>query len=434
MRKKTKEISPFADAERVAANGLLHRRLFLGGGALFAGAAALGGLGAARPASAQGAFPDWRLKPGKSFTGYGVPSRFEDTVLRTFTARAPSYPSPGAGSSRTPLHMLEGIITPSGLHFERSHSGVPDIDPERHTLLVHGLVRQPLLFDVEALARYPTVSRIHFIECSGNSGAGWGANPPVGPVGTMHGLLSCSEWSGVPLAYLLDEAGVDPAAKWILAEGIDAAGMSRSVPLSKCLDDALVALYQNGERVRPEQGYPMRLLLPGWEGNMNVKWLSRIKLTAGPTHTKDETSKYTELMPDGKSLQFTFPMQVKSTITRPSEGVNMRGPGFYEISGFAWSGNGKIRRVDVSADGGNSWAEAALSEPVLSHALTRFRMPWQWDGSEVVLQSRAVDEAGNVQPTRDALIAEKGIKNAYHYNGITSWEVRVSGLVKNVWA
>lgn len=433
MRQK-KDDGPFDGAERVAANGLLHRRLFLSGGTLAAGAAALGGLGTATPAAAQGVFPDWRLKPGKSFTGYGVPSRFEEPVQRTFTARAPSYPSPGAGSSRTPLHLLEGIITPSGLHFERSHSGVPDIDPEKHTLLVHGLVRQPLLFDVESLARYPTVSRIHFIECSGNSGAGWGVNPPVGPVATMHGLVSCSEWSGVPLSYLLDEAGIDPAAKWILAEGSDAAGMSRSVPLSKCVDDAMIALYQNGERVRPEQGYPMRLLLPGWEGNMCVKWLSRIKLTTGPTHTKDETSKYTELMPDGKSLQFTFPMEVKSTITRPSEGINMRGPGFYEISGFAWSGNGKIKRVDVSADGGKSWAEAALAEPVASRALTRFRLGWQWDGGEIILQSRAVDETGAVQPTREALIAAKGIKNAYHYNGITSWEVRASGLVKNVWA
>ena len=208
-----------------------------------------------------------------------------------------------------------------------SHNGVPDIDPMQHKLLVHGLVKQPLVFTVESLDRYPRRSGIYFVECSGNSGGGWGVNPPVGPVGTMHGLVSCSDWAGVPLSYLLDEAGIDPKAKWILAEGGDAAGMSRSVPLSKCLDDAMVALYQNGERIRPEQGYPMRLLLPGWEGNMNVKWLTRIKLTEGPTYTKDETSKYTELMPDGKSLQFTFPMSVKSTITRPSETINMMGPG-----------------------------------------------------------------------------------------------------------
>lgn len=432
-RQKKGEPHPLEGAEPAAANGLLHRRIFLRGGALFTGATALGGLASIVPASAA-TLPEWRTTPGRPFIGYGYPSAFEEPVKRLVTARAADYPTPGTGSSRTPLHLLEGIITPSGLHFERSHSGVPDIDPTRHQLVIHGLVRQPLIFDLDALARYPTVSRIHFIECAGNSGGGWGLNPPAGAVGTMHGLLSCSEWAGVPLSYLLDEAGIDPKAKWILAEGGDAAGMSRSVPLSKCLDDAMVALYQNGERIRPEQGYPMRLLLPGWEGNMNVKWLSRIKLTEGPTHTKDETSKYSELMPDGKAMQFTFPMEVKSTITRPCETLNMRGPGYYEITGFAWSGNGKVRRVDVSADGGKTWAEAALADPVVTKALTRFRLGWQWDGRDSILQSRAVDDTGVVQPTRESLVAEKGVKNAYHYNGITSWEVRESGLVKNVWA
>ncbi len=434
MSKKSEVAHPLDGAEPVAGNGLLHRRLFLRGGALFTGATALtgiAGVGAAQAAD----YPAWRKEPGRPFVAYGTPSKFESDTQRIVTVRAPGYPTAGAGSSRTPLQLLEGIITPSGLHFERSHNGVPDIDPAQHKLLVHGLVKQPLVFTLEALDRYPRKSAIHFVECSGNSGGGWGLNPPVGPVGTMHGLVSCSEWSGVPLAYLLDEAGIDPKAKWILAEGADAAGMSRSVPLSKCLDDAMVALFQNGERVRPEQGYPMRLLLPGWEGNMNVKWLTRIKVTEGPTHTKDETSKYTELMPDGKALQFTFPMGVKSTITRPSEGVNMQGPGYYEIAGFAWSGNGKIARVDVSADGGQSWAPAALQDPVFPKALTRFRIPWEWKGGPgIVLQSRAVDETGAVQPTRDKLIEERGIKNAYHYNGITSWEVRESGLVKNVWA
>ena len=433
MTKKRDVAHPLEGAEPAAGNGLLHRRVFLRGGALFTGASALTGLAGAGAAQAAD-FPAWRTTPGRPFIGYGTPSKFEAEVQRIVTARAPSYPTPGAGSSRTPLQLIDGIITPSGLHFERSHNGVPDIDPMQHKLLVHGLVKQPLVFTVESLDRYPRRSGIYFVECSGNSGGGWGVNPPVGPVGTMHGLVSCSDWAGVPLSYLLDEAGIDPKAKWILAEGGDAAGMSRSVPLSKCLDDAMVALYQNGERIRPEQGYPMRLLLPGWEGNMNVKWLTRIKLTEGPTYTKDETSKYTELMPDGKSLQFTFPMSVKSTITRPSETINMMGPGYYEISGVAWSGNGKITRVDVSADGGKSWAQAALSDPVLPKALTRFRLPWRWEGGYSVLQSRAVDDTGAVQPTRDALIEERGVKNAYHYNGITSWEVRESGLVKNVWA
>ena len=431
MKKSESREHPLASEERVAGNGLLHRRMFLQGGALFAGSAA-GGLIGARDAAAA-ILPEWRTTPGRPFTAYGIPSNFEVTT-RLVTQRASDYPTPGAGSSRTPLHLIEGIITPSGLHFERSHNGVPDINPDLHKLLIHGLVKQPLVFTLETLARYPMESRIHFVECAGNSGSGWGLNPPVGSVASMHGLVSCSEWTGVPLHYLLEEAGIDPKAKWILAEGTDAAGMSRSVPLAKCLDDAMVALYQNGERVRPEQGYPMRLLLPGYEGNMNVKWLARIKLTEGPTFTKDETSKYTELMPDGKAMQFTFPMEVKSTIVRPSETINMRGPGFYEISGLAWSGNGKIKRVDVSADGGKSWAQAALSEPIATKALTRFRLPWAWDGGEVILQSRATDETGEVQPTRDSLIEAKGVKNAYHYNGITSWEVRASGLVKNVWA
>jgi sulfane dehydrogenase subunit SoxC len=433
MRKHKNDSVPLTGEEHVAANGLLHRRVFLKGGALFTGAAALGSL-IGEVSAAEGAPQEWRMKPGRPFIAYGMPSRFEEGVKRLVTERAPTYPTPGAGSSRTPLQMLQGIITPNGLHFERSHNGVPDIDPGKHELIVHGMVRKPLVFTVDALMRYPTVSRIHFVECSGNSGAGWGANPPSGPVGVMHGLLSGAEWTGIPLSVLLDEAGVDPRAKWILAEGIDASGMSRSVPLSKCMDDAMLALYQNGERIRPEQGYPMRLLLPGFEGNANVKWLHRIKVTEAPTYTRDETSKYTDLMPDGRSWQFTLQMEAKSTITRPSEGLKMEGPGLYEISGLAWTGAGKINRVDVSADGGKTWARAALQEPVLSKALTRFRMAWQWDGRHTILQSRAVDESGFVQPTRAKLIAERGTRNAYHYNGITSWQISESGEVKNVWA
>jgi sulfane dehydrogenase subunit SoxC len=233
---------------------------------------------------------------------------------------------------------------------------------------------------------------------------------------------------------LLDEAGVEPGAAWLLAEGADAASMSRSFPLAKAADDALVCLYQNGERIRPSNGYPIRLLLPGFEGNMNVKWLRRIKVTASPTMTKDETSKYTILLQDGKAWQFVFPLEVKSIITKPSPGVGLKEPGFAEISGLAWSGNGIIRQVDVSADGGQSWAPAALQGPVLPKALTRFRMPWQWSGGPAVLQSRAIDQTGMVQPTRAQFIAERGLRGIYHFNAIASWRIDEKGQAANVLA
>jgi sulfane dehydrogenase subunit SoxC len=351
-------------------------------------------------------------------------------VLRTPNGAPPSA---GTGGSRTPIESLEGIITPNALHFERHHNGVPDLNPDTHQVLIHGLVDRPLMFSIEALSRYPLVSRIQFLECSGNSGGNNGADAPQQSAGGIHGLVSCSEWTGVPLGILLEEAGVQPAGRWLLAEGADAAGMSRSVPLAKALDDAILALYQNGERLRPSNGYPVRLFLPGFEGNMSVKWLRRIKVTAAPTMTKDETSKYSDLQLDGRSKLFTFPMEVKSVITSPSGGQKMKGPGLYQVSGLAWSGFGKIRRVEVSADRGKTWAQAALDEPVLSMALVRFRMPWRWDGSPSVLMSRAVDEAGNVQPTRAALIGERGANYRYHYNAIQSWNVTSAGEIGNVY-
>jgi sulfane dehydrogenase subunit SoxC len=412
--------------EPVAGNGLLHRRLFLTHGAA-AGAALL----TARASSAAPLDVPASMKtPGAPMTGYGERSPHEAKVLRTVAGAAPSA---GTGTSRTPLERLEGTITPSALHFERHHNGVPDLDPETHQVLIHGLVARPLVFSIEALSRYPLVSRIQFLECSGNSGGNNGAEPPQQSAGAIHGLLSCSEWTGVPLSILLEEAGLEPEGKWLLAEGADAAGMSRSVPIAKALDDAILAIYQNGERLRPSNGYPVRLFLPGYEGNMNVKWLRRIKVTAEPTMTKDETSKYSDLGLDGRAKLFTFPMEVKSVITSPSGGLKMKGPGLYQISGLAWSGFGKIRRVDVSADGGKSWAQAALTEPVLSKALVRFRMPWRWDGSPSVLLSRAVDETGAVQPTRASLIAERGTNYRYHYNAIQSWNVTPAGEIGNVY-
>ena len=415
-------------AEPAAGNGILSRRLLLEG-ALVAGVAGIGSGASAEPLKVQ----SWMKIPGAGFAGYGQPSRYEEKLVRLI----PPPPNPatqGVGAARTPLQLLDGIITPSGLHFERSHSGIPDIDPEQHRLLIHGLVKRPLVFTVEALHRYPMQSRIAFIECGGNSQA---LNAPQAlplNVAAIHGVFSCAEWTGVKLSTLLDEAGVDPSARWVIAEGADSAAMSRSIPLAKALDDALVCLYQNGERVRPSNGYPVRLLLPGFEGNMNVKWLRRLKLAAEPAMTKDETSKYTILLRDEKAWQFVFPMEVKSIITRPSPGLALKGPGFYEISGLAWSGNGSIRQVDVSADGGQSWAPAALHAPILPMAPVRFRAPWQWNGGPAVLQSRAIDDTGAVQPTRGAFAAERGLRGVYHYNAIASWRIDEKGEASNAYA
>jgi sulfane dehydrogenase subunit SoxC len=427
----TQQDSPMAQRrapellEPVAGNGLLHRRLFLTGGA------AVAGLTFMTAKAAPPDVPPWMKAPGTGMRAYGERSAHEAGLQRAVGATPGTT---GTGSSRTPLEALEGIITPSSLHFERHHNGVPDIDPDQHQVLIHGLVDRPLIFSMDALARYPMRTRIQFLECSGNSGGNNNAEAPQQTAGGIHGLISCSEWTGVPLAILLEEAGVQPEGKWLLAEGADAAAMSRSVPMAKAMDDAILALYQNGERIRPEQGYPVRLFLPGYEGNMCVKWLRRIKVTAEPTMTKDETSKYSDLQPNGRSLLFTFPMEVKSVITSPSGMQKMQGPGLYQVSGMAWSGFGRIRRVEVSADGGKSWAQAALDGAVLPMAVTRFRMPWRWDGSPSVLQSRAIDETGAVQPSRPALMAARGAQFRYHYNAIQSWSVAAAGDVSNVYA
>jgi sulfane dehydrogenase subunit SoxC len=278
------------------------------------------------------------------------------------------------------------------------------------------------------------ISRIHFLECSGNSQVLYQPAPPNLTAGQTHGLVSCSEWTGVPLRLLLEEAGVDPSAQWILAEGADSAAMSRSVPMAKAMDDAILALFQNGERLRPENGYPVRLFLPGWEGNMSVKWLRRLKIVSAPIMTKDETSRYTDLQGDGKSLMFTYPMEVKSVITRPSHGMALRGAGLHQISGIAWSGNGTIRKVEVSTDGGRTWTQAPLVAPVLSRALTRFRLPWKWDGTASVLKSRATDDTGAVQPEREKFIAEHGNNGIFHFHGIQAWSVAANGEVKHVYA
>ncbi len=427
MSKRDKQT---ADLEFVAGNGLIHRRMFLTQGAAMAGSL---GLLSATPSHAEPLeIPPWMKAPGSHMSAYGQRSRYEDSVQRV-VGGTPGVV--GSGVSFTPIEKLHGTITPNSLHFERHHSGVPDIDPDGHQLLLHGLVDRPLVFSMDALMRYPTVTRIQFLECSGNSGTNLGPQAQQAPAGVLHGLMSCSEWTGVPLSILLEEAGVRRGANWVLAEGADAAGMSRSIPLEKMMDDAIIALYQNGERLRPENGYPMRLFLPGYEGNMSVKWLRRLKVNREPTMTRDETSHYTDVMLGGKALILTFPMGVKSLITSPSTGLNLTEPGRYEITGIAWSGAGKIARVEVSADGGNTWAEAALTEPVLSKSFTRFRMAWQWDGGPAVLMSRAIDESGSVQPTREALTREFGERRNYHNNGIQVWSVAArTGEVTNVYA
>ncbi|MEX2130704.1 MAG: sulfite dehydrogenase [Pseudohongiellaceae bacterium] len=410
-----------------ASNGLIHRRHFLGLAAAGFTAVTSRDLLAADPANLT--LPGWSRSPGPGPSEYGSPSRFAGDFKRL--APAASALQPGAGSSRSPLHLLQGTITPNSLHFERHHSGVPDIDPAGHQLVINGLVRQPLTFSYENLLKYPMTSRIRFIECSGNSGGQAGDRAVDGSAASLHGLVSCAEWTGIPLSFLLEEAGPLNTAAWISAVGADAASMGRSIPLNKALDDVILALYQNGEPLRPEQGYPMRLLVPGWEGNLNVKWVTQIKLTAAAAQFRDETSKYTDTLENRQSLQFTFPMGPKSVITSPSGQMRLPYAGLYQVTGIAWSGHGTIRKVEVSADGGRSWADAILDEPQLDRALVRFRLPWQWQGGEAILMSRATDSRGNLQPARRTWLDSMGSINRYHFNGIQSWSVTADGSVRN---
>jgi sulfane dehydrogenase subunit SoxC len=425
-----------SDTDDAMPKRALSRRQILSESKALLGGAVLSGV-AGGQALAEGAvsnvppnIPEWMKAPGDPMGNqpYGSPSPFEKNVVKNISNKLPQYIS---ASGRTPLQDLDGIITPNGLFYERHHGGVPTIDPEQHRLMLHGLVDRPMIFTMEDIRRFPSQSRIHFLECSGNPVY----TKPYGKTASdLVGLLSCAEWTGVSLKLVLEEAGLRPEAKWLVAEGADAAALTRSIPIEKCLDDAMLVYSQNGERLRPQQGYPLRLLLPGFEGNMNVKWLRRLKLTAGPVMTKDETSKYTIVLKDEKAWQFVFPIEVKSFITRPSPGLALRGPGFYEISGLAWSGNGSIRQVEVSADGGRSWAPAALQGPILPNAPVRFRAAWQWNGGPAVLQSRATDDTGMVQPTRAQFADERGLRGVYHYNAIASWRIDEMGEVSNFYA
>ncbi len=362
-----------------------------------------------------------------------VPGRFVSPVGRRAPAEQPERllrTQALSSSSRTPLHELMGTITPSDLHFERHHAGIPDIRLEAHELLVHGMVERPMVFTMADLMRYPRVSRIRFLECSANGGGVYRRErmPTEVTVQAIDGLLSTSEWTGVPLSTILREVGVRDGASWILAEGSDSAVMSRSVPL-ELLDEALLAYGQNGEMIRPEQGYPLRLFIPGLEGNTNVKWLRRIEITDRPTHSRDETSRYTDPLGDGTARQFSLVMDAKSVITFPSYPFVLPEEGWWEIRGLAWSGRGRITQVDVSTDGGRSWTPAELQGPVFSKSTVRFRHVFEWNGRDTLLLSRATDETGYVQPTVQQLWEARGPQTSYHQNHQRAWKIARTGEV-----
>lgn len=419
---------PGSEAER---DQTISRRAALGGLAGTVGAVIVGGI--PLRSEGQGATPAPAAAPPSAGRLVGAPTSAVGTrsPFAAPTGRAPV--GTPVGSSLTPLHTLSGTITPSDLHFERHHAGVPTIDPAVHRLVIHGLVERPLSLSVDDIKRFPQVTRVHFVECSGN-----GRAVLVSPAGDMtpqrtDGLTSNSEWTGVPLATLFREAGARPSASWFLAEGADACLMTRSIPMEKALDDALVVWAQNGEPLRPEQGFPLRLLLPGWEGNTNVKWLRRLELGTQPWMTRWETSKYTDPLKDGTARIFSFVMDARSIITSPCAPSRLSGRGWRPVSGVAWSGRGRITSVEVSADNGASWHEAELQGPALPKAHTRFTMMWNWQGETAVLLSRATDETGYVQPGRQAFIDARGPGTDYHYNAIRGWRIDPDGAVAFHW-
>lgn len=397
---------------------------------LLAGVAS--GLGAAvftERASSEGDTPRRPLVPddptklqGPPPTELGERSPFERP------RRLVSKAEPSA-ASRTPLQDLTGMVTPADLHFERHHGGVPKIDPDRYSLLVHGLVETPTIFSLADLKRFPSVSRLYFLECSGNGGESLREYKETLTPQEIDGLTSTSEWTGVSLALLFREVGALPEARWFLAEGSDAAVMTRSIPMGKAWDDALIVYAQNGEPLRPENGYPARLFLPGWEGNANVKWIRRIELSERPFFTREETSKYSDPLPGGKARMFSFDMDAKSLITFPAYPKRLPATGFWEITGIAWSGRGRITQVELSVDGGKTWEEAELQEPALPKCHTRFRKLWNWRGEEATLVSRATDETGYVQPDTEEFLRVRGIETRYHFNNRRAWKVRADGTV-----
>jgi sulfane dehydrogenase subunit SoxC len=434
MSKKQARGAPAGTAVPAVLDGIPShdRRSFLRGGAMLAGATAasaagIASAGAQRLEVAASAKEMGRIIDAEA---YGMPSKFEAQVKRRRSDVLKNRQN-WSDWSMSPLQDQLGIVTPNGLFFERHHAGVADISPDQHQLVIHGMVKQPLKFSMSDLMRYPSVSKFHFLECSGNGLTDW-TKAASTTVQQSHGLLSCAQWTGVPVSTLLDEAGVAPGAKWALFEGADGSSHARSVPMDKVLADAMIVWGQNGERLRPEQGYPLRVLIPGWEGNVSVKWLHRIKLGDQPWHLRSETARYTDPMPEGKWRQFSFVMECKSVITRPSGGMKLTGPGNYEIEGFAWSGNGSIKTVDVTLDGGKSWRQARLEQPILDKCLTRFRYTWNWQGGPAKIASRAVDSTGYVQPTVADIAKVRALAGfVQHHNGVFPWSVSEAGEVKN---
>lgn len=425
------------DATVIADDVVVSRRAMLGTTAIALSAAAMQRFGAGDllaqdtttpppgtggPAAAPPAVPlDATRVPGTPSGPLSTRAAFEHPAL------APTGVTTGA--SFTPLQELTGTITPADLHFQRHHNGIPAIDPERYTLTVHGLVDRPTTFTLEDLRRFPAVTRVHFVECAGNGRAAYRTPKREMTPQEVDGLTSNSEWTGVPVATLLREAGARRGATWALAEGGDAAVLSRSVPMEKLLDDALIVYAQNGEPLRQPNGYPVRLLLPGYEGNMCIKWLRRLELIDQPNMSRDETAKYTDPLPNGTARQFSFVMDVKSIITAPAYPDTLSGRGWWPIRGLAWSGRGRVVRVDVSTSGGKEWTEARLVGDSLPKAHVRFEHLWRWDGRPATLMSRAIDETGAVQPTLDQYRRARGTGTDYHFSAIRRWLVEADGRV-----
>jgi len=411
------------------------RRGFLKAGLIAGGATVVGATPALAAPKGDPAILDmqpWtnQLGDGVDARPYGTPSQFEAHVRRRNVTWLTA--SPISSVNFTPLHDLDGVITPNGLCFERHHGGIAEVDPSKYRLMIHGLVEKDLVFTLEDLKRFPRVNRAHFLECAANSGMEWRGAQLNGCQFT-HGMIHNVMYTGVPLKTLLNEAGLKPKAKWLLPEGADSAGMTRSVPIEKALDDCLVAFAMNGEALRPEQGYPVRLVVPGWEGNMWVKWLRRIEVGDEPWHHREETSKYTDLFENGKARRFTWEMDAKSVITNPSPQAPItHGKGHTVLTGVAWSGRGTISEVHVTLDGGRNWRQARIDGPSWDKSMHRFYCEFDWDGSPLLLQSRAVDSTGYVQPTKNELRAVRGENSIYHNNGIQTWHVRENGEAENV--
>jgi sulfane dehydrogenase subunit SoxC len=413
----------------------LSRRGLLRAAGLAGAATAVGAgntLAQAAPDPAITEIQDWNryLGAGVEAAPYGKPVKYEKNVVR----RNVAWLTAGTESSInfTPIHELDGIITPNGVCFERHHAGVADIDPAKHRLMLHGLVERDLVFTMDDLKRFPgRVNRPYFLECAANGGMEW-KGAQLNGVQFTHGMIHNVWYTGLPLRALLNEAGVKPAGKWVLAEGADAAAMTRSIPMQKALDDVMVAWAMNGEALRAEQGYPLRLVVPGWEGNMWVKWLRRLKVGDQPWAQREETSKYTDLMADGRARRHTWVMDAKSVVTNPSPQMPLKQKGPNVLTGLAWSGRGSIKRVDVSIDGGRNWRAARIDGPALPLCLTRFYVDFDWNGQELMVQSRAVDSTGYVQPTKDELRKVRGLNSIYHNNGIQTWLVHANGETENV--